>query len=70
MPESAVESPVATLTLTRKDAQLIRESLQMMLNNRRFSFKEPQEVSREIHKEVFEAVERYQDWFKANFGAK
>lgn len=57
----------ATLELTREDANLILEALTMLLNSRRFAFKEPHENVRDTHAATFESCERIEAALRATF---
>lgn len=46
------------LQVSREEAEMIIDGLRMLLNSRRFSFKEPSEDVRQLHAEVYEAVAR------------
>ena len=46
------------LRVTREEAHAIVEGLNMLLNCKRFSFKEPHEDSRQLHASLYETVER------------
>jgi hypothetical protein len=61
--EPCVSTPVDTtdsvaLHVTREDAGLIVDGLQMLLNCHRFAFKEPGEDVRQMHAQLYETVER------------
>jgi hypothetical protein len=57
-----VSTTVATdnvvLRVSREEAHAIVEGLNMLLNCRRFAFKEPHEEVRQLHASLYETVER------------
>lgn len=65
MPPDA--SAEASIRLTREEARLAIEALDMYMNSRRFSFKQSAEDSRELHADVFVPLERVQGELKRAF---
>lgn len=62
---TTVEAPESvTLHVSPEEAALIVEGLRMLLNSRRFSFKEPSDDVRQLHARVYQAVERIEDEVK------
>jgi len=55
---TSVATDSVVLRVSHDEAQAIVEGLQMLLNCRRFSFKEPDEDVRQLHAELFSTVER------------
>lgn len=55
---TSVATANVVLRVSHDEAQAIVEGLQMLLNCRRFSFKEPDEEVRQLHAELFATVER------------
>jgi hypothetical protein len=56
---TSVAAPeTVALQITPEEAEMVVEGLHMLLNSRRFSFKEPSEDVRQLHHSVYEAVER------------
>lgn len=59
MPEHLMrDADTASLTVSRSDAERILEALRMLVHCRLFSFKQPDEDVRQLHREVFELYER------------
>ena len=59
--------PTASIEITRDEANLILEGLGMLLNCRRYSFKESHEDVRELHASVFQAYERIEGVLREAF---
>lgn len=64
--ESTTAATVA-LELTRDEAAMLLEGLKILLNSKRFAFKEPDEVAQQMHADVFAAVARLES-FLESFG--
>ena len=58
------------LCVSREEAHAIVEVLNMLLNCRRFTFKEPHEEVRQLHASLYETVERIEAAVANQFPAK
>jgi len=58
----------ATLEVTRDEADLILDGLVMLLNSKRFGFKEPGEDALQVHADLYATVARFEAFFKQSFG--
>mgnify|MGYP001287488990 CR=1 FL=1 len=58
----------ATLEVTRDEADLILDGLVMLLNSKRFGFKEPDEDALQVHADLYAAVARFEAFFQQSFG--
>lgn len=68
MSSDAPLATTASLEVTRDEAELILDGLVMLLNSKRFSFKEPDEDSRQVHAELYAAVARLEAFLEQGFG--
>ncbi len=55
---TVVATETVALQISREEAEMIVDGLHMLLNSRRFAFKEPNDDVRQLHARVYEAVER------------
>ena len=55
---TSIATDNVVLQVSREEAHAIVEGLNMLLNCRRFSFKEPDEDVRQLHAALYETVER------------
>lgn len=67
MSRESTTSATASLELTREEAEMLLDGLKILLNSKRFAFKEPDENAQKIHGDVFAAVSRLET-FVASFG--
>lgn len=67
MSRESTTSTTASLELTREEAEMLLDGLQILLNSKRFAFKEPDENAQKIHADIFAAVARLEA-FVASFG--
>ncbi|MBX3413064.1 MAG: hypothetical protein KF708_10285 [Pirellulales bacterium] len=67
MSRESTTTATASLDLTREEAEMLLEGLKILLNSKRFAFKEPDESAQRLHADVFAAVSRFEA-FVASFG--
>lgn len=58
----------ATVSLSREEAKAILDGLDMLLNSRRFSFKQADEETAQLHAELIRIVERVSTELNRAFG--
>jgi hypothetical protein len=65
---TSAPAQTAKLEVTRDEAELLLDGLRILLNSKRFAFKEASDDTRQMHADAYAAVARLEEFVRTNFG--